>query len=291
MNIRIFIVVLQPKLRVFVYKMDIRKGIFMRTDLLVGDDVMNRIADAHVIIFGVGGVGSWCAESLIRSGIQHLTMVDSDRVAITNINRQLMATTKTVGEIKVEVLKSRLLDINPTAEIIARQEIYSAETSDSFELDKYDYIIDAIDSLENKAHLIRTATKTKAVFVSSMGAALKMDPTKISVAEFWKVKGCPLAAALRRKMKKGERPAKKFYCVYSEEVLNNKNNDYSLDSERQLSADNKKVEDKPELIGLDWNSKKAQINGTVPHITAIFGFTLAGLVIQDINNKVNNIKK
>jgi len=267
--------------------MDIRKDILMRTELLLGDEVMNRIASVRVIIFGVGGVGSWCAESLIRSGIQHLTMVDSDRIALSNVNRQLMATTKTVGQVKVDVLKLRLLDINPTADIVACQEIYSAETSDSFELDKYDYIIDAIDSLENKVHLIRTATKTNAVFVSSMGAALKMDPTKIQVAEFWKVKGCPLAAALRRKIKKGERPAKKFLCVYSEELLKNSIDNYSYKSERSLSADNENIQGNPDLIGHDWNSKKAQINGTIAHITAIFGFTLAGLIMQDINNKIS----
>jgi tRNA A37 threonylcarbamoyladenosine dehydratase len=173
-------------------------------------------------IFGVGGVGSWCAESLVRSGVSKLTLVDSDRICVTNVNRQLMATTKTVGQVKVEALKERLLDINPQAEIRALQQIYSEETADSFELDTYDYIVDAIDSLENKVHLIRTATRTPARFVSSMGAALKMDPTKINVAEFWKVKGCPLAAALRRRLKKGEKPAKKFLCVYSEELLENK---------------------------------------------------------------------
>ena len=266
--------------------MDVRKDILIRTELLLGNEVMNRINDVRVIIFGVGGVGSWCAESLIRSGIEHLTMVDTDRVAASNINRQLPATTKTIGQVKVDVLKSRLSDINPAARITALQKMYSAETSDSFELDKYDYIIDAIDSLENKVHLIRAATGTKAVFVSSMGAALKLDPTKIQVAEFWKVKGCPLAAAVRRKIKKGERPGKKFLCVYSEELLKNKIENYSHESEKELSSDNEIINKNTNFIAPDWNSKKAQINGTVAHITAIFGFTLAGLIIQDINNKI-----
>lgn len=162
--------------------MGLEKGIFKRTELLLGDEVMNRIANVKVIIFGVGGVGSWCAESLVRSGVSKLTLVDSDRICVTNVNRQLMATTKTVGQVKVEALKERLLDINPRAEIRALQQIYSEETADSFELDTYDYIVDAIDSLENKVHLIRTATRTPARFVSSMGAALKMDPTKINVS-------------------------------------------------------------------------------------------------------------
>lgn len=262
--------------------MGIEKGLFKRTELLLGNTFMERIADARVIIFGVGGVGSWCAESLVRSGIKHLTIVDSDRVCITNINRQLMATTKTVGKVKVDVLKERLLEINPKAEITALQQIYSAETSESFGLEDYNYIIDAIDSLENKVHLIRTATKTKARFFSSMGAALKMDPSKIQVAEFWKVKGCPLGAALRRKMKKGERPAKKFLCIYSEEVLENKGMNESCGTEKCLCPKAEKGPGNPDLVNHEWCSMKAQINGTLAHTTAIFGFTLAGLVMQDI---------
>ena len=202
--------------------MGIETGIFKRTELLVGNTAFKQISEVRVIIFGVGGVGSWCAESLVRSGIKYLTIVDSDRVCITNINRQLMATTETVGQVKVEALKKRLLSINPTAEINALQQIYCAETADSFQIETYDYIIDAIDSLENKALLIHHACTTEATFFSSMGAALKMDSLKIDVAEFWKVKGCPLAAALRRKFKKNKTfPSKKFKCVYSEELMKN----------------------------------------------------------------------
>ncbi len=169
-----------------------KKGIFQRTELLLGNEVMANMASKRVIIFGIGGVGSWCAESLIRSGIQYLTIVDSDLVCITNINRQLHATTQTVGQVKTEVLKQRLLEINPSATIQSIQKIYEQSTSASFELDSYDYIIDAIDSLSNKMDLIRKATRTNAVLFSSMGASLKIDPTKIRVEEFWKVKGCPL---------------------------------------------------------------------------------------------------
>lgn len=242
------------------------KDIFQRTGLLVGSEILKCINASHVILFGVGGVGSWCAESLVRSGIKHLTIVDSDEVHVSNINRQLMATTKTIGQPKVEVLKERLLEINPLTDITAIKGVYTAETSGSFHLDGYDYIIDAIDSLENKIHLILTATRTNAVFFSSMGAALKMDASRIQVAEFWKVKGCPLAAAIRRKMRKGEMPAKKFLCTYSDEVLDNKGLEFM-------------PENKSSSL---WDSKKAQINGTLSHITAIFGFTLAGLVIKDI---------
>ena len=233
---------------------------FQRTELLLGKDSTTRIANTRVIIFGVGGVGSWCAESLIRSGIGHLTMVDFDRVCETNINRQLMATSETVGRVKAEVLKERLQTINPSAEIIAIPQMYTAETADSFPLDEYDYVIDAIDSLDNKALLIRRACESSGILFASMGAALKMDPLKISVSEFWKVKGCPLAAALRRKFKKSKMfPSKKFKCVYSEELLENKG-----------------------LPPLDANENPIRANGTIAHTTAIFGFTLAGLVIQDI---------
>ena len=153
--------------------MAIEQGIFARSELLLGRSVMDVMATKRVILFGVGGVGSWCAECLIRTGVRKLTIVDSDRICVSNVNRQLMATTETVGQVKVEALKQRLLSINPSAEITALQKIYSAETADEFHIETYDYIIDAIDSLENKALLIRNACETDAVFFSSMGAALK----------------------------------------------------------------------------------------------------------------------
>lgn len=260
----------------------IERGLFKRTELLLGNSLMDKISTTQVIIFGVGGVGSWCAESLVRSGIKHITIVDSDRVCVTNINRQLMATTKTVGKVKVDVLKERLLEINPKAEITALQKIYSKDTCESFNLESFDYIIDAIDSLENKIHLIQTATRTNAVFFSSMGAALKMDPSKIQVAEFWKVKGCPLGAALRRKLKKQGMPAKKFLCVYSEEVLSNKGQNSSCGTEKCLCPKSENGPGDPNLVNHEWCSLKAQINGTLAHTTAIFGFNLAGLVMKDI---------
>lgn len=197
--------------------------IFDRARLLMGDDVMQTIASRRVIIFGVGGVGSWVAECLIRSGIRHLTIVDSDRICASNVNRQLMATSLTVGEVKVDALRRHLLEISPDADILALQKIYSADTADDFALDTYDYIIDAIDSLKDKALLMLRACETRATLFSSMGAALKMDPTLIRVAEFWKVRGCPLGAALRKKFKHMHcRPARKFMCVYGEQVLDNR---------------------------------------------------------------------
>lgn len=233
-------------------------AIFRRNELLLGSETMERIAQKRVIIFGVGGVGSWCAESLVRSGISRLTIVDSDCVSVTNINRQLMATTKTVGQVKVDTLKERLLSINPKAEITALQQVFSEETAESFQLDTYDYIIDAIDSLKDKATLILLACQQHAKLFSSMGAALKLDPTRIKVTEFWKVKGDPLARALRNRFKKDKTfPKRKFLCIYSDELLKN-----------QMPVD-------PEDRG----------NGSIVHITAIFGLMLAGLVIQDITNQ------
>ena len=271
--------------------MGIEKGIFNRTSLLLGDDVMDDIYKKRVIIFGLGGVGSWCAESLVRSGIKELVLVDSDRVCVTNVNRQLMATTKTVGKVKVEVLKERLLEINPHANIVALQDIYEEANTEKFQLDTFDYIIDAIDSLENKMQLLWHATRTKATVFSSMGAALKMDPTRIKVAEFWKVAGCPLARALRDKLKKKKMALKKkVLCVYSDELLKNRGKNSSCGTAAcmcpKVRSEHSEAELKnAKLVGHEWCSSKAQINGTMAHATAIFGFTIAGLVMQDIYKK------
>ena len=266
------------------------KGIFQRTELLMGTEIMADIASKKVVIFGIGGVGSWCAESLVRSGITNLTIVDSDRICVTNINRQLHATTKTVGEVKTDALKKRLLEINPGANITDIQKIYNRDNNDFFGLGQYDYIIDAIDSLGSKIHLIRQATRTNAVFFSSMGASMKVDPTRIQVAEFWEVKGCPLGSKVRKQIRKGDLPAKKFLCVYSEELLEFKGSGASCGTDKCLCPKNMNAPGDPELADHEWCSQKAVINGTVAHITAIFGFTIAGLVIRDIYNNNNKDK-
>lgn len=261
---------------------NLEKGILNRATLLLGEKAMDDISSKRVIIFGVGGVGSWCAESLVRSGFRNLTIVDSDRVCITNVNRQLMATTSTIGMVKVEALKERLLSINPMAKIDARQEIFSLETASGFHLEEYDYILDCIDSLKDKAHLILLATKMPGKFFSSMGAALKMDPTRIQVAEFWKVKGCPLARALRQKFKRSKDfPSKKFLCVFSDELLTNKGHEASCGTEKCMCPKAKEGPGNQDLLNHEWCSSKAQINGSLMHITAIFGMTLAGLVLKD----------
>ncbi len=260
-------------------------AIFDRTERLFGAGTMKRLAETKVIIFGVGGVGSWCAEGLIRSGIGHLTIVDSDRVAPSNINRQCMATVKTVGRVKVEALKEKLLEINPDADIVPIQKIYSAESADSFRLGSYDYIVDAVDSLKDKADLIlRASAEKRPVFFSSMGAALKVDPTRVRTAEFWEVRGCPLGAALRKKLRRaGSFPEKKFICVYSDEVLPNMGEDRP-ESAMPLRA-GESAEGDPLLSNHDWSTSKAVINGTTAPVTAVFGFTLSGLILKDAVNR------
>lgn len=230
---------------------------FSRVERLVGPEGLAKLGKARVILFGVGGVGGWCAESLVRSGIGHLTIVDPDCVDVTNINRQLPATSSTVGHPKVEVLRERLLDINPECEVVALQKRYEAGVT--WGLDGYDIIIDAIDSLKDKAALILEASAAPGAFFSSMGAACKIDPGKVRVAEFFSVRGCPLGSALRKKLRQAKTlPAKPFLCVYDEEVLPN------LGPEQ------------------DPGPGKAVANGTLAPITGIFGFTLAGLALQEI---------
>lgn len=240
-------------------------GMQSRTELLLGKDNLEKIQAARVLIFGVGGVGSWCVEGLLRSGIRNITMVDCDHVCVTNCNRQLMATSRTIGEVKVDALRERLLEINPDANIIAYQKIYQAETADEFHMEEYDFIIDAIDSLKDKADLIlrATALPKEITFISSMGAALRRDPFMVRKAEFWKVDGDPLARALRKKFKKNKTfPRRKFQCVYSEE------------KPMQNQGEN-----------CEYSSTKAQINGSLCHITATFGMAIAGMVINHIIDK------
>ena len=231
-----------------------------RTRLLIGDEAAALLGGVKVIVFGVGGVGSWCVEGLVRSGVRRLTIVDQDCVCPSNVNRQLMATADTIGRVKVDALKEHLLTISPEAEIDARHEAFNAATAGSFDIGSYDYVIDAIDSLQDKMLLIRTACDAGVRLFSSMGAARKLDPTRVKVAEFWKVSGCPLARSLRQGFKRsGLMPSRKFKCVFSDELL-----------------DNAGTPDEP------------RANGSMVHITAVFGFTLAGLVIENVVKKVKS---
>ena len=241
-------------------------AIFGRTELMLGTATLDALAAVRVAIFGLGGVGGWCAESLVRSGVAHLMLVDADRVCATNVNRQLMATTKTIGQVKVAALAERLREINPAVELDVRQRVYDASSASEFDLSCWDYAIDAIDSLESKALLIRRALAEDALTLfSSMGAALKMDPFQIRRSAFTEVSGDGLARALRQKFRKtGGIPEKPFVCVWSPE----------------------RRENLGPAAASDGCFPKARVNGTVVHTTAIFGFALAGLVVADVERRV-----
>lgn len=229
-----------------------RSEIFQRTYPLMGSAGMERLGGLRVLVAGVGGVGSWCAEALARSGVGHITLLDDDRVAVSNINRQLPATTATVGQPKVEVMARRLREINPEIDCRPLMERYTPETAGRFDPDSYDYVIDAIDSLQCKAALILNATASRATLFSSMGAARKLHPSQIATAPFLKVTGCPLARALRTYFRRnGLTPSRPFQCVFSPERL----------PHREEPAE-------------------AGVNGTFMHTTAIFGLTLASLVVE-----------
>lgn len=260
---------------------DMRYGTERRSALLLGEAVMERLHELRVLIVGVGGVGSWCAEALARTGVGHLTLVDCDRVCTTNVNRQLMATTETIGRVKVDALREHLLTVAPEARIEARCERYSMETAGGFDLDGYDYVVDAIDSLSDKALLILNACRSKAELISSMGAALKVDASQVMVGEFWSSKGCPLARALRKKFKReGTLPERKFRCVFSPEVQENSGKGARCGSESCPVA-KRVAEENDGVCERDWCGQKEEANGSLVYITATFGMRIAGEIIKD----------
>ena len=210
---------------------------------------MALLQSKRVILFGIGGVGSWCAECLIRTGLTHLTIVDGDTVQASNLNRQLPATQATLGMPKVEALKARLLEINPDAEIEARYEMVNGEWLMVNGLEGYDYVIDAIDSVADKTDLLLYASRLKGVKIfSSMGAALRFDPMQVTTGELMSIKGDALAKAVRARMKRLDRhPSKKIRCVYSTE-----------------------------------QAQKCETRGSLMQVTAVFGLTLASMVIGDL---------
>lgn len=185
---------------------------FSRIETLVGTDNFSRLRKCKVLLFGVGGVGGWTAECLVRSGIEHLTIVDYDTIESSNINRQVVALQSTIGQLKVDVLRQRLLDINSDAEINAIPQRYCSQTVALFDFNTYDYIIDAIDDVPNKLLLIRNATASTTTFISSMGSARRLMATDVQIGLFSKTHGDPLARTLRQQL----RPLPKdFMCVYS----------------------------------------------------------------------------
>lgn len=244
---------------------------FSRTALLLGDADMDALANARIIVFGTGGVGSWCIEALARCGVGAITIVDSDTVSVSNINRQLVADFTSVGAIKTTVMAQRIINVNPACQVQASACVYNEGTAHLFSLDSYDVVVDAIDSVGPKALLIERATRCRhARLVSSMGAALKTDIFAITEAEFNNVTGDPLSRALRDRFKRlGTRPARKFRCVYSPQIVRNK---------QDAGTDNTA------------NGRK-RVNGTIVTTTAAFGLALAQLAIQTAikRKKLQNI--
>lgn len=223
---------------------------FSRSTALLGEKSMTQLQSKRVILFGIGGVGSWCAECLIRTGLTHLTIVDGDTVQPSNLNRQLPATQVTIGQPKVQALKERLLTINPDATIEAIPEMVNGEWLEAHGLN-YDYVIDAIDSVADKTDLILCATRARGVKIfSSMGAALRFDPTQVTTGELMTIQGDALAKAVRARMKRlGKHPNKKVRCVYSTE-----------------------------------QAQRCETRGSLMQVTAAFGLTLAFLVIKDLKD-------
>ena len=252
--------------------------IYQRLQLLTGTPALRRLNDARVAIFGVGGVGSWAAEALVRSGVLDLTLVDNDVVCITNVNRQLQATTKNVGRSKVAELAERLALLNPRCRVTTLQKVYEPATADEFDLGAYDYVLDCIDSISCKVELIRRATAAGATLYSSMGAASKLDPTRIRVGSVWETEGCPLARIIRRRLREAGFDGD-FQAVFSPEVLPPVEHTNVACGTHKCFC--------PEFVPADgsehrdWCATKKVINGSAVHVTATFGMFLAGLVIQD----------
>jgi tRNA A37 threonylcarbamoyladenosine dehydratase len=255
---------------------------FSRLELLVGSQCLDALAKARVILFGVGGVGSWCAEGLVRSGVGHLTIVDSDDVCVTNINRQLQATSVSIGKPKVEEIARRLREINPAIEVTALQRIYNLGTKETFGLDGYDYVIDAIDSLSSKVDLIMNASASGASVFSALGAACKVDPTRVRVSSIWKSDRCRLGKFVRKRLRKWGFKGD-FLCVWSDEpefCIGDK----IIDNGADINDSGCDIDSIGANTG-DAPTNKT-INGSMVNVTAVFGFTLSGLVVQDIISKI-----
>ena len=188
---------------------------FSRTQLLFGAEAMEKLYHARVAVFGIGGVGGYTAEALARSGIGTLDLIDDDKVCLTNINRQIFATRKTVGQYKVDVAEQRILDINPDAVVHTYKTFYSPDTAEQFDFTLYDYVVDAIDTVTGKLELVEQAEKAGVPIISSMGAGNKLDPTAFEVADIYETSVCPLARVMRRELKK--RGIKMLKVVYSKE--------------------------------------------------------------------------
>ena len=257
--------------------------VFARTKLLLGEDALERLSKARVIIFGVGGVGGYVAEALARSGVGHIELVDKDVVDETNINRQIIALQSTIGRYKTEVMKERILDINPDAEVVTHNIFYLPKTANEYEeseaydeidFSQYDYVVDAVDTVTAKLFIIEEADRCKVPVISSMGAGNKLDPTSFKVADIYKTSVCPLAKVMRRELKK--RGIKKLKCVYSTEealqITDDKTDKETVtdNNENDLHSEEKK------------SVRKKKAPGSVAFVPSVAGLIIAGEVVKDL---------
>lgn len=244
--------------------------IFTRTKLLIGQEGLNKLKNSKVIVFGVGGVGSFCIEALARAGIGNLHIVDDDTVSITNINRQLVATHQTLGQDKVQIMKQRILDINPDANVTVSNIFYTQQTADLIDLSSFDYIIDAIDTIPAKILLVENAKKLNVPIICAMGAGNKLDPTKFQVTDIFKTSVCPIARQMRYQLKR--KGIKKLKVVFSTE----------------LPIKVPPIEKDPNAVSSsqfrDTNAKKI-VPGSISFVPPVSGFILAGEVVNDLLKK------
>lgn len=236
-----------------------QETIYARTERLLGTEALNTLAASKVAVFGIGGVGGYVVEALARSGVGTIEIIDKDDVSISNINRQLIATTKTVGMPKVQVMKDRIHDINPDIIVNAYQCFYLPETSDQFNFSNYDYIVDAVDTVTAKIELVMNAESAGVPIISSMGAGNKLEPAMFEVADIYKTSVCPLAKVMRKELK--QRGIKKLKVVYSKE--------------------------QPIMVSKPEPGQKS-IPGSIAFVPSVAGLIIAGEVIKDI---VNNCVK
>ena len=244
---------------------------FSRTQLLLGEDAMKKLADMRVAVFGIGGVGGYVCEALVRSGVGHFDLIDDDKVCLTNINRQIIATRKTIGKYKVDVMKERMLDINPEVEVTVHKCFFLPENADEFPFAEYDYVVDAVDTVTAKIELVMKFQKEGVPIMSSMGAGNKLDASAFRVADIYKTQMCPLAKVMRRELKK--RGVKKLKVVYSEEKPTRPIEDMSISCRTNCicppGAEHKCTE-------------RRDIPGSVAFVPSVAGLIIAGEVIKDL---------
>lgn len=245
---------------------------FSRTELLIGKEGIEKLNKSKVAIFGIGGVGSFVVEGLVRAGVQNFILVDDDKVCLTNLNRQIIATRKTVGKAKVEVAKERILDINPNANVEIVQEFFMPDSKEIID-DTVDYVVDSIDTVTAKIELVMRANKLNIPIISSMGTGNKLDPTKFEVTDIYKTSVCPLAKVMRKELR--ARGIKKLKVVYSKEEP------IKLDDKSEASC-------KQNCICPPGTKRKCtirnQVPGSISFVPSVAGLIIAGEVIKDIIN-------